>query len=58
MTSLNIGQPTTRYRQEIAEYESTEPVRDISGRIVAPPQSIYPERPAGPWTTNTDQRGA
>lgn len=33
-------------------------VHDESGRLIAPPQSIYPERPVGPWTTNTDQRGA
>ena len=28
-------------------------VRDASGRIVAPPQTALPERPAGPWDNNT-----
>jgi hypothetical protein len=30
-----------------------EPVRDESGRVVAPPQPVAPVRPAGPWDTNT-----
>lgn len=29
-----------------------EPVRDESGRIVAPPQPEYAPRPAGPWDRN------
>lgn len=37
---------------------STEPVRDASGRIVAPPQSELPPRPAGPWLMNHDRRTA
>jgi len=34
----------------------TEPIVDSTGRIVAPPQVIYPERPRGPWNQNTVAR--
>lgn len=56
MTLPRIGQSIARYRQEAARY--LQPVRDESGRIVAPPQSIDAERPAGQWNQNADQRSA
>jgi hypothetical protein len=35
----------------------TEPIYDQSGRWIAPPQPVVSERPAGPWTANTPNRG-
>jgi len=29
-----------------------EPIRDASGRVIAPPQPQYTPRPEGPWTQN------
>ena len=36
----------------------TPPIVDESGRPIAPPQTIYPVRPAGIWDQNADQRSA
>jgi hypothetical protein len=35
---------------------TTEPIVDSAGRIVAPPQVIYPVRVPGPWDANKAQR--
>jgi hypothetical protein len=32
-----------------------EPIRDESGRVIAPPQPTYPVRPDGPWNQNRKQ---
>jgi uncharacterized protein DUF5658 len=34
---------------------TTDPIRDESGRVIAPPQVVLPPRPMGPWTQNGDK---
>jgi len=35
---------------------TTLPIYDESGRLIAPPQTVLPPRPMGPWTTNASPR--
>ena len=51
----STGQFVTRYQPPVVQYSGTD-VRDESGRLIAPPQSIYLERQPGPWDHNRDAR--
>ena len=52
------GEPTSQQAAASAGSALIAGVRDETGRLVAPPQPVFPVRPPGIWDTNVERESS